>query len=230
MKIKMFVSMMMIFSIINLTACTPVQQGQQTVFEKPETEQVIVIAMDVSGSFAELMTKDGLAYRFTLATVDRFMRERPGQEGRLIIAQLSATGNALLWEGSPGQLRKDFSNAEAFRDFVLAKSNPNGSRINEGIANALDYVVNHQAVRSNGAKPALFVLSDMLDNDPDGEAQLARVDSSLQDFADAGGVIGLYYVHQQMLIDWRRRIESSGVKDYRIECGIVTTPSLPSFF
>lgn len=230
MYIKKAVSTFMILLFVSCTACTPVQQNEQSVFEEPETEQVIVIAMDLSGSFADLMTKDGLAYRFALATVDRFVREQPGQEGRLIIAQLSATGNALLWEGSPGQLRQDFPNAESFRDFVLASSNPNGSRINEGIANALDYVVNHQAVRSSGAKPALFVLSDMLDNDPDGQAQLKRAEASLQDFADANGVIGLYYVHQQMLIDWRRRIETSGIKDYRIECGIVTTPSLPSFF
>ena len=223
-------SLFMATAILLQASCTPIQPGEQTVFEKPETEQLIVIALDLSGSFAELMTKDGIAYRFALATVDRFLREHPGREGRLIIAQLSATGNPLLWEGTPAQLRKDFASQEAFRDFLLSKSNPHGSRINEGIANSLDYVANHQAVRSNNAKAALFVLSDMMDNDPDGAEQLKHAEASLVDFADAGGVVGLYYVHQSQLIDWRRRIETAGMKDYRIQCEIVSAPDLPSFF
>lgn len=221
---------LMALTIFCLPACTPIPQGEQTVFEKTETDQLIVIALDLSGSFAELMTKDGIAYRFAMATVDRFMRENPGREGRLVIAQLSATGNPLLWEGTPGELRKQFSNQEAFREFLLSKSDPQGSRINEGIANALEYVANHQSVRSNNASSALFVLSDMMDNDPDGEEQLKRAEKSLVDFADTGGVVGLYYVHQSKLIEWRRRIESAGIHDYRIQCEIVSTPDLPSFF
>jgi hypothetical protein len=127
-------------------------------------------------------------------------------------------------------LRKQFSNQEEFREFLLSKSDPQGSRINEGIANALEYVANHQSVRSNGASSALFVLSDMMDNDPDGDEQMKRAEKSLVDFADAGGVVGLYYVHQSKLVEWRRRIESAGIHDYRIQCEIVSTPDLPSFF
>jgi hypothetical protein len=210
--------------------CTKLDPSEQTVFDRPETEQIIVIAMDLSGSFADLMTKDGLAYRFVLATVDRYLRENSGGDGRLVIAQLSATGNPLLWEGKPSDLRRHFGSADSFREFLLSKSDPRGSRINEGVANALDYTINHASVRSNGAKPALFVLSDMMDNDPAGADHMKRVNELLGDFADVGGVIGLYYVNQSMLIDWRTRIESSGVRDSRIECGIVSNPDLPVFF
>jgi hypothetical protein len=146
----------------------------------------------------------------------------------MIIAQISATGDPLLWEGQPMQLRKEFASADEFRDFILKRTDPNGSRVYEGLSKTLAYLKSHRAIR-NGAKPALFVLSDMADTSADAEELEAEIVLSLRDFAQKDGTVGMYYVHQQLLPHWQQTLARTGMKDYVVECDIVHKPTLPSF-
>ncbi|EMI55105.1 hypothetical protein [Rhodopirellula sallentina] len=210
------------------TGCEARRQTEQTTFEAPEAEYVLAIAVDFSGSFIDKMANDGEAYRFTMDVIDRYMRERPSDEGRLVITQLSATDDPLLWEGPPMQLRKDFASADDFRNFVLARNDPNGSRIFEGLSSTLSYLDGHRAIR-NGAKPALFVLSDMADTSDDADEQEAEISLKFKEFGQSGGTVGMYYVHQQLLPRWQQTLAKSGMRDYVVECDIVTRPTLPEF-
>src|SRR3989442_11933800 len=101
------------------------------------------------------MTRDGKGYEFTMRVADRYFRNSIGSNNRLIIAQLSATDRALLWDGTPVQLRQDFPSANEFRQFLLKKSHPAGSRIYDGIADAFEYVLSDQGVASSKTRTAV---------------------------------------------------------------------------
>ena len=122
------------------TKSTEQDNAAQVTLGGDDAELIVVIALDLSGSFADLMTRDGKAYEFTMRVVDNYFRNAIGTQNRIIIAQLSAHDRqALLWDGTPIQLRQDFPSAAEFRTFLLSRSNPAGSRIHDGVADALDY-------------------------------------------------------------------------------------------
>ncbi len=192
-----------------------------------ESEFVLAVVLDLSGSFTHQMADQGKAYEFSLAVLDRYFRHRNGMNDRLILAQISGTQRSLLWEGSPLQLRQDFPSADAFRQFLLDKADPNGSLVNEGVANAVDYVARNPRIASGKAKSAVFVLSDMFDTSPDPAAAEQRLMQSLGDYSRAGGAVGLYYVDQSQVTNWQQKLHNAGFQDYCVECEIVGRPSLP---
>src|SRR5262245_32506304 len=108
------------------------QADQQISLGREDADYLVVIAVDLSGSFADLMTRDGKGYEFTMRVADKYFRNSIGTTNRIVIAQLSGTERALLWDGTPVQLRQDFPTAANFRDFLLKKSNAGGSRIYDG--------------------------------------------------------------------------------------------------
>src|SRR3989442_16036297 len=121
------------------------------------------------------MTRDGKGYEFTMRVADRYFRNSIGSNNRLIIAQLSATDRALLYDGTPVQLRQDFPSANEFREFLLKKSHPAGSRIFDGVADAFEYMLTDPSFASGKTRMAVFVLSDFDDNFPNPEKSEQRV-------------------------------------------------------
>src|SRR4051794_13995032 len=77
------------------------QSDQQMTLTGENAECIVVIAIDMSGSFADLMARDGKAYEFLMRVVDKYFRNSVGSSNRIILAQLSATNRALLWDGTP---------------------------------------------------------------------------------------------------------------------------------
>src|SRR5205823_5258911 len=104
---------------------------------RDEARCVILFLIDMSGSFVEYVTGgDAKAYTLVMRALEKYSRSAAGEEGyRVVIGQLSAPGKnrALLFDGTPQTLRQHFPSAGAFRDFLLSKSDPNGSRIHEGV-------------------------------------------------------------------------------------------------
>ena len=196
---------------------------------RPKSDYVIAIAIDLSGSFSQLMAEDGKAYEFALRVVDRYYRDRVGTNDTLIISQISGNQRALLWHGKPLDLRRQFPSAASFRDFLLERSNPGGSLVNEAFAQTLDYLVREPNVSSGRAKSALFVLSDMLDNSPERAESLQKVRDSLADYGRLGGVVGLYYVDMYYVPSWQQTLQQAGLREYHVESEIVGSPVLPSF-
>src|SRR5260221_7457613 len=153
---------------LTLTGCEQVSREETgSVLNAQDPEFVLCVAIDLSGSFAEMMSEgNGRAYRFLLSAIDRYFRGTVGDNVRIIIAQLSATDRPLLWDGTPRTLRKQFPDAQSFRQFLIKNSNPNGSRLHDGIRDELTYLMSLPGVASGKTKSCLLVLSDMDDNFP----------------------------------------------------------------
>ena len=220
-----------------LLALLSTQSGCEPRHENPDhaspivhqdSEYVLAILLDLSGSFTELMTKDGKAYRFAMRVADKYLR-RMDSNDRLIISQLSATNKALLWDGSPIALRRSFPSANAFRDFLLSKSDPNGSRIHDGIADTLDYLLALPGVQSGKTKSALFVLSDMIDNAPEPEKSKERLLQALAAYGRAGGGVAFLWVDSSLVLPWRTHLKDAGIAHFAVESEIVVDPPLPTF-
>lgn len=185
----------------------------------------VTILFDLSGSFADKMVgPDAKAYDFALQVVDRFFRESIGSNNQLILAQISGAERALLWQGTPMQLRQDFPTVDAFRDFLMAKSDAAGSLVYHSLALAAKYAKSEV----HGGKSALFVLSDLADTSLNGASRAEAV-SALTEYGRAGGVIGLYWVDQMYCDDWRCDLSVLPPEHVRVESEIVGHPSLPSF-
>lgn len=189
----------------------------------------LAILMDLSGSFAELMAEDGKGYDFAMQVIEKYAQGRVGASDTIVIGQISGTEKALLWEGTPIQLRQDFANASEFRKFLLSKSSPNGSLVHASIASAVEYVANDPAVASGRVRPAVFVLSDMLDNGPEMKETKQRLVDAFKLLAKRDGLVGIYYVEPQLLTSWRESLADAGISDFVVEADIIGRPMLPDF-
>lgn len=214
--------------LLVVCGCGPRIAERETPLVEDEAPFVMAILLDMSGSFAGLMADDGKAYEFTMNLLDQHFRERMGQEDKIIIAQIGGTDRALLWQGTPMQLRQDFGDAGTFRDFLKEKA-LGSSNIHYSIAQTVDYVMSERNVMNGKAKHAVFILSDMLDSGDDQAETRKQALEALKTYGESGGSIGMYYVDQLMLPDWRRDLNAAGLKDWRCEADIVGRPNLPSW-
>jgi hypothetical protein len=112
---------------------------------------------------------------------------------------------------------------------LLKRSNPYGSRIYDGIGDALDYLLSEPGVADGKTRAALFVLSDFEDNFPEPEKSEKRVVQGLTTFAKKKGVVGFYFLEHPRVPTWRAHLQEAGVKNWVCESEIVAYPPLPSF-
>lgn len=221
----------LVFCILACLLFTSCQRHveQQQIDLGGECEYMLAIVIDMSGSFAEEIRTGGRAYQFMLRLIDGFFKARVGNNDRILISQLSGKDKSLIWEGSPRSLRQAFPNAAAFRDYVVARSNPAGSRVKLAIAESLEYVNS----RITNGKPRVFlaVLSDMEDNVGDPKDTTPRLIQALKDFNKNGGVFGGYWISQTELPTWRRYMDDSGMpaSRYVLEADFIQQPTVPSF-
>jgi len=214
-----------------LMGCQKRIEQREGVFQTEDNEYVLTILLDMSGSFRGMMAEDGKAWSFVSQVIDKYFRDRIGRNDKLILAQLSANDRSLLWSGTPLQLRQEFSSGAAFRDWLVAKSDPRGSRVHEGIVQTVEYTLTDPMVADGKAKSAVFILSDMVDNASGGEGAREQAVNALAQVGKSGGVIGLYYVDVQLCSLWNRLLRDAGVpaNNLHIEADIVGRPVLPSF-
>src|SRR5581483_10650876 len=76
--LKCVVTLVMTWLILLGLLAPPSLQAQT--FAADKSEYVLMIAIDLSGSFKEKMATDGRAYEFVCAVVDRFFRSRGGKK------------------------------------------------------------------------------------------------------------------------------------------------------
>lgn len=220
-------------SILALTGCTKhtdQDDATQITLGREDADTMVVIAVDLSGSFADRMTRDAKGYEFTMRVVDNYFRNSVGTKNRIVIAQLSAPGlQSLLWDGTPIELRRDFPTASDFCGFLQKKSHPAGSRIHDGVADAIDYVLSDAGVAKGKTRSALFVLSDFDDNIPGTMQSEQRLVKGLKAFGQKNGVVGFYFLEHGKVPTWRQHLQQSGIKNWVCESDIVAYPPLPSF-
>lgn len=213
---------------ISCLGCQRRQDYSAVRFES-DVEHKTVVAIDLSGSFLDLMAEKGRAYDFLMRVLDRYGQDRTADH--VIIAQLSGNNDPLLFEGTAHDLRKKFPTAKAFRDFLVSKSAPDASRLADGFSDVLEYVMRDPYVRSGHVKSCCLVLSDLANNvvSTKGDTS-ARFRKALADYKKCGGVLGFYYASTQAEIvsPWIRGLNESGIQ-YHMEAGINDYPTLPSF-
>lgn len=192
------------------------------------SEYVLLVAIDMSGSFREFMAEGGRAYTFLLTALDEYHQQGLGSDFQVIVTQLSGNDEPLLWQGTPRQLRRDFPDPESFRDFLIAHADSGSSRINDGIAESIDYVLHTHSVARGNAKTVALILSDMEDNHSDDEASERRLMDALTTYAGRGG-IGFYFCSQKRMAGIRRKMEQAGYDMYILESDIYGRPPIPNF-
>lgn len=214
--------------IVCVLGCDERDISNPSPFKQESCEYVLLVAIDLSGSFSDYMTEDGKAYNFVLQAIDQYHREGIGSDFQIILTQLSGNQCPLLWQGTPQQLRREFLDPRAFRDFLIARADPSGSRINDGIAECVDYALNTYSVSQGNAKLVALILSDMEDNHGNRRESDPRLMNALTTFA-AHGNIGFYFCSQERLADIRQKMKQAGIDTYILECDIHGHPPLPSF-
>ncbi|MBW3597607.1 MAG: hypothetical protein KY475_10065 [Planctomycetes bacterium] len=200
-------------------------ESRRQSFQQDRYEGALVIAVDLSGSFADFVTENGRAYQILLKAVDRYFRDRIGSDSMILITQLSGNADPLLWQGTPEQLRRQFPDHRAFRDFLLSRADPSASRINDGVAESLNCAV--RTLRGSEANAAALILTDWEDTYPDQDASRDRLTRALRDFSQYGS-LGLYFCSNSRIPDVERLMDETGVS-YVLVGSYDHNPPLPSF-
>ena len=225
--------------MILLVGCTEYQESEQATFEKDDSQRVISVLIDMSGSFQQMMDTEGKAYAFLLGVIDRYFKQTIGSKDRLIVSIISGNDRSLLWDGRPIDLKKDYPNAAAFHELLKRKADAKGSLVHGAITQTIRYMLEDDDVRSR--RTAIFVLSDMMDTSdirlvsgtvvkvPNDSVEKAT--AALTDFADVGGVIGIFYADQFLCGEWKERLRDCGFKpnQFRVQSDIVGRPQFPTF-
>ena len=220
-----------------LCGCTPIAtpvgpDGQpiaEPVILRESKDCMVTILLDLSGSFEHLMTDQGKAYHFSIDVADRCFRDSIGSNNQLVIAQISGNDRTLLWQGTPTQLRRDFSSPQQFNSFLKSRSIPSASLVFDSIAKTLDYVSSDPDVASGHARSAVLVLSDMQETGPTPGESLRRMKESLARYGQRGGAFGAYFVDQNLIAAWRNELSKSGIRHSCVEGDFTGNPQLPSF-
>ena len=215
--------------VASFTGCTPRASDSRgdAVVLREERGCVVTVLLDLSGSFQSQMIDGGKAHAFCLAILDTYFKDRIGEKDEVIIAQISGTDRALLWQGTPLQLRRDFSDPASFQVFLRSRANPGQSKVFQNLAKCLEYASSDPDVVNSKATSAVFVLSDMLDNDPERDDARERLKKALETFASRDGVLGCYYVDQEVVAKCREFLAKTGLRKFMVEADIVGNPQLP---
>jgi len=221
-------AVLFVFSLACACAgCELAPESETATLPVDDSEFLMMVVVDLSGSFTDLMAEQGKAYDFAMQVIDRYFRDRIGTKDRLILAQISGTDRTLLWEGEPLALRQEYPTADSFRQFLLQKKDPNGSRVHDGLAHAVEYLCAQPNISNRKAKSAIFVLSDMLDNAPNPKESERRLVTAFEDYGHLGGVVGMYYVDQLLVTTWSRHLKGAQLREFCLESEIVGNPRLP---
>ena len=204
-----------------------------TPFETEELDAVLAITIDLSGSFSRDWQTDGKAHRLFTNLIGQFFNNGMGTDSRLIIGQISDSGDMLLFDGTASEFMRKFNSPEAFNQFLAANSDPAGSKVYESFSQLLRYV-NSIPEAGPSTRMMLVSLSDLLDNDAsfnDWDDVSDALETPLSEFASKRGGIAMYFVDRNEKPKWQSLLQSAGFKPgaFAIETGLVESPQLPSF-
>jgi hypothetical protein len=221
--------LLVLVALASLTGCGVPDPAPP--FEQEEPEAILCVVVDTSGSYADLLTKDGRAYRFLQALCDRFLGDRAGGHSRVIISQLSGRPDAVLWNGTPERLQQDFPDPESFRRWILARSDPSRSLVYHSINQSLEHLLRYPAVSEGRADTYLIVLSDLIDNDGNGPAAHARLMENLRRYAKLRSSVGVYWASDMLVEPWTQQLRACGFRPGHVEVVSekVVDPPVPSF-
>lgn len=194
-------------------------------------EAVLVVGVDLSGSFANDFSER--AYPLLLNVMQKFFVAQMGSNCKVVLAQISAQEDAVLFEGTPRDLRRRFSDPDALSKFLLANSKPDGSPVFESMKKMLHYV-NQMADIDSETKVLSVVISD-LNNSDEGQAAWKKKGESmlaeLKVYQKLGGALALFYVDREQVDLWKRIFAAAKFEPgmFMISNDLVEDPQLPTF-
>jgi hypothetical protein len=191
-------------------------------FQQEASEYVLLIAID-----ADYVKDNPKAFDFMAYALESYFQERIGSNDQVILAQMSGSKRPLLWQGTPQALRREFADHAAFRKFLLAHAE-SGSRINDGIAESLNYLMRTYSVAKGKAKSVALIVSNMIDDQPAVDESEPRLMESLINYGHRGAM-GFYFVDQTRMADIIDKMEKAGFRFYTLEPDFHGRPALPSF-
>lgn len=204
------------FATLAAIGCTPVAEHTGKVqsaspLTREAYDYVLIMPVDKSGSFQTLMKPGGKGLEFANRTITHYFQNRIGNNDYLVVSQLSANRQALLWQGSPRQLRTEFTDIGEWAEMLDKKAAEGGSRVWDGLSDSLEIVMTDPSMWNNHTKVILIGLTDMENNLVDSYTSEQRLLRNLKAFAQHGGVIGLYFVAPNECIRWRDSLQSPQV-------------------
>jgi hypothetical protein len=229
-------SVMALLLITGCTRATPGGSGVPEPNDAPESplardqyDYVLLIAVDKSTSFVDLMKPGGRAFEFMNKTISSYFHHRISNNDYLIVSVLSGSRQSIVWTGAPGAIRADFTKMSDFGEFLDQKSDAAGSRIWDGLADCLDLAMSDPTIWNPRTRVIMIALTDMECNLVDNYTSEQRLLTAFKKFADHGGQVGLYFVGQRETFEWRTKLRECGFKNPIVEPATTTQPPLPNF-
>lgn len=233
MKFK-FLSIVLLASLTVSSGCfvatAPVHRNP---FKVEPLNAVLVVGVDLSGSFAADFGER--AFPLLKNVMQRFFVESMGEESRIVLAQISGTGDeqVVLFDGTPRELRRRFVDPASLSDFLLEHSNPKASPVFQAIGKMLSYV-NQMPDIGEDTRVMGVIISDLKDSETDKKAWKKKGEKMLEEleaYQARNGAIGLYYVDLGEIALWNRVLAHAGFEpgDFVITNDLVEDPPLPSF-
>lgn len=201
-------------------------------FETKSLEACLVIAVDLSGSFAHDFGER--AYPMVLGLMESFTDQSMGGDCKIVLSQMSGHDQIILFEGSPDELRHRFRSPEAMGDFLRQHSDPKHSPVYVATRATIDYV-NAMPDVTDQTRTVTVLLSDMVDSEidqPTKSREGYRMLAALTRYRESGGNLALYYVAQDEVWRWNEIIARAGFEpgQYAINNALNSNPELPSFY
>lgn len=235
MKIRRLYLVLLLVSLsVLLSACGGGKKAEEDednpmVFDDDRTEYVLATVFDLSGSYRQMLDKDdGKALMYFSRLKDQFFRDRLGADDRILLAQISRKEKAVLYDGSPRAFQSTFPSVDAFRKFLLDRSDPHGSRVYSSIADTIDAVVEYHE-KDRSTKSAVFVFSDMDENFPHPEESRARLLASMQKYAKKGGLLFIYWCDSDKVQMWKDHCNRAGFRKWEVKSDTKDDLQVPSF-
>lgn len=201
-------------------------------FEDDETEILLTLCLDTTGSFEEQLLgkrgEEGKGYRTFVQILDRFQRAHQQSKNRLVVTRIYGSRKSILIDAEPDTFAQQFPDSKSFKDFLLTKPDPGGSRVYDSLRDTIDYMVlQHEGAKK--MKSMILIFSDMDDNVRDSANSKQLLVESLRAYAKLDGVIGIYGCELNTVPEWSRILSGAGFKAgrYVVEPDIKQNPKLP---
>lgn len=208
-----------------LSGCEVHEENHTNAIQQHKRNRVLALVLDTSGSFQSLLFgADGRAYQFCMEVAKDF-QEEIGDDGTILLVQLSENDNPLLWEGKPQELGQQFSSHDEFGRYIRSKSSPNGSRLYGGLADTLEYL---GGISGPDTSLTVLVLTDLIDNAPTQREDRKRLVEELRHFKHPKHCIGFYFLGTRELAQCKKLLSEAEL-DGATEAQIVKMPRRPVF-
>lgn len=219
-----------------LVGCTPADTqdspdspAQPPILVREKYDTVLIMAIDRSGSFVSLMKPGAKGHEFMNRSIGHYFQKRNGCNDYLVVSLLGGTRQCVAWQGKPREMREDFTGIRDWEEFMEKNSDSRGSRIYDGLSDTLEIVMTDPSMWNDHTKVVLIGITDMENNLVDSYSTEGRLAQNLRAFGRKGGSVGLYFVRPDLAVEWRRKLQDYGVRNFVVEPSTTARPMIPGF-